>query len=102
MFCVKCGTKLEENAKFCVKCGKEVVKDIKVKKTTSDQPIKKQPEPKIVYIKDEPIEPLMDTKTIVAIMLSIVTISIILIILISLTLGATRGALLGLTKGLGI
>jgi len=40
MFCEKCGTKNEKNAKFCEKCGHRIVQDLKKETNKTDNTIK--------------------------------------------------------------
>ena len=75
MFCRKCGTKLEENARFCGNCGTEVI----IINNIQPQPIKEE----IVYVKEEKIKSLVNDSLIYGVVLGTIVIAIGLIITLS-------------------
>ena len=76
-YCTNCGRKLIENASFCGACGKTVEEKVE------NKPKKEKQEPKVVYVEEKKLEPLIPTNAILTALFAIVLTSILLIFCIS-------------------
>lgn len=70
MYCGHCGKKIEKaNAKFCGSCGSPIV-------VVPEQP-------KVVYVEEKPLTPILEDRTVVALTFCVLLLSILTIVVTS-------------------